>query len=104
MVGGWAQRRRMTWFEEEAAEPTGATSARLLRIAAVAYLARYKGTSRMHTESDLRIYMGWCADRDLHPLEARRVDVELYVRWSQEIRRFRPSTVSRRLSDFVREN
>jgi site-specific recombinase XerD len=98
MVGGWAQRRHMTWFKEEAAESTGASSARLLRIAAVAYLARYKGTSRIHTESDLRIYMGWCADRDLHPLEARRVDVELYVRWSQEIRRFRPSTVSRRLS------
>jgi integrase/recombinase XerD len=52
----------------------------------------------MHTESDLRIYLGWCADQDLNPLEARRVDFELYVRWSQEMRRFRPSTVSRRLS------
>jgi site-specific recombinase XerD len=52
----------------------------------------------MHTESDLRIYLGWCAGHDLDPLEARRVDVELYVRWSQEMRRFRPSTVSRRLS------
>jgi integrase/recombinase XerD len=29
---------------------------------------------------------------------ARRVDVELFVRWLQEVRRFKPSTVSRRLS------
>jgi hypothetical protein len=53
----------MTWFEEEAAESTGATTVDLLRLVAAAYLARYKGTSRMHTESDLRIYLGWCADR-----------------------------------------
>jgi site-specific recombinase XerD len=88
----------MTWFEEAASAPAGATPAALLRIAVGAYLARFKGTSRMHTESDLRIYLGWCADRGIDPLEAQRVDVELYVRWSQEVRRFRPSTVSRRLS------
>jgi hypothetical protein len=45
----------MTWFEEGASESTGATSAGLLRIATAAYLARYKGTSRIHTASDLRI-------------------------------------------------
>jgi integrase/recombinase XerD len=88
----------MTRFEEQAPKLVGATSAGPLRLAAAAYLARYKGTSRMHTESDLRTYFNWCTDHDLNPLEARRVDVELYVRWSQEMRRFRPSTVSRRLS------
>ena len=31
-------------------------------------------------------------------MAARRVDVELFVRWLQEARRFKPSTVSRRLS------
>jgi integrase/recombinase XerD len=88
----------MTRFEQHAPVLTGVTTAGPLRMAATAYLARYKGTSRMHTESDLRIYFIWCTGRRLDPLEARRVDVELYVRWSQEIRRFRPSTVSRRLS------
>lgn len=88
----------MTWFEEAASAPADATPAALLRIAVGAYLARFKGTSRMHTESDLRIYLGWCADRGIGPLEAQRVDVELHVRWSQEVRRFRPSKVSRRLS------
>src|SRR5262249_6500781 len=80
-----------------ASESTGATSAGLLRIATAAYLARYKGTSRIHTASDLRIYLGWCADRDVDPLEAQRVDVELYVRWSQEVHGLRHLTQSNAL-------
>jgi integrase/recombinase XerD len=62
------------------------------------YLARFKGTSRTHVESDLRAYLGWCADRGLDPLAATRPHVELYVRWMQEIRRLKPSTTSRRMS------
>jgi hypothetical protein len=69
-----------------------------LRLAVAAYLARFKGTSREHTESDLRCYLAWCAERGLDPLAARRPHLELYIRWMQEIRRFRPSTVSRRFS------
>ncbi len=69
-----------------------------LRAATAAYLARYRGTTRMHTESDLRIYLTWCTDRDVKPLTAKRYQVELYVRWLQEVRGFRPSTVSLRLS------
>jgi hypothetical protein len=34
----------------------------------------------------------------LDQLALRRLEVELFVRWLQEIRRFKPSTVSRRLS------
>jgi integrase/recombinase XerD len=34
----------------------------------------------------------------LDPLSAQRPHLELYIRWMQEIRRFRPSTVSRRFS------
>jgi integrase/recombinase XerD len=71
---------------------------RPLRVAVVAHLARYKGLSRSHTESDLNVFLRWCVERDLDPLAARRVDVELFVRWLQEERRFKPSTVSRRLS------
>jgi hypothetical protein len=90
----------MTSFDEFwAATPrAGATGGDILRLATVAYLARYKGDSRMHTESDLRIYLAWCAERHLEPLTVQRAHVEMYVRWLQEIRRFRPSTVSRRLS------
>jgi integrase/recombinase XerD len=69
-----------------------------LRLAAAAYLARFKGSSREHTESDLRCYLSWCAERGLDPLIARRPHLELYIRWMQEIRRFKPSTVSRRFS------
>jgi integrase/recombinase XerD len=69
-----------------------------LRLAVAAYLARFKGASREHTESDLRCYLAWCAERGLDPLAARRPHLELYIRWMQEIRRFKPSTVSRRFS------
>jgi integrase/recombinase XerD len=69
-----------------------------LRLAVAAYLARFKGSSRAHTESDLRCYLSWCAERSLDPLAAQRPHLELYIRWKQEIRRFKPSTVSRRFS------
>ena len=69
-----------------------------LRLAVAAYLARFKGSCRAHTESDLRCYLSWCAERGLDPLAARRPHLELYIRWMQEIRRFKPSTVSRRFS------
>jgi integrase/recombinase XerD len=69
-----------------------------LGLAAVAHLSRYRGTSREHTGSDLRVFFTWCHDRQLAPLMAERHDLELYLRWLQDVRRFKPSTVSRRLS------
>ena len=69
-----------------------------LRLAVAAYLARFTGSSRYHTESDLRCYLSWCGLHHLDPLAARRPHLELYIRWMQEIRRFKPSTVSRRFS------
>src|ERR1700733_2732651 len=69
-----------------------------LRLAVAAYLARFKGSSREHTESDLRCYLTWCAGHNLDPLAAQRLHLELYIRWMQETRRFKPSTISRRFS------
>jgi site-specific recombinase XerD len=68
------------------------------RLAAAAYLTRFTGTSRTHTASDLRCYLSWCAGRGLDPLAARRPHLELYIRWMQEDRQVKPSTVSRRFS------
>ena len=69
-----------------------------LRLAVAAYLTRYTGSSRDHAHSDLRCFLAWCAERGLDPLAAGRVHLELYIRWMQEVRRFKPSTVSRRFS------
>jgi len=44
------------------------------------------------------VFFDWCQDRQLAPLIAQRNDLELYLRWMQDVRRFKPSTVSRRLS------
>jgi len=69
-----------------------------LRLAVAGYLARFESASREHTESDLRCYLAWCAERGLDPLAARRPHLELYIRWMKEVRRFKPSTTARRFS------
>jgi site-specific recombinase XerD len=70
----------------------------MLRLAVAAHLARYKGQTRAHTASDLNSYLRWCLEHHLMPLQAQRGHIELYLRWLQEVRRLRPSTVGRRLS------
>jgi integrase/recombinase XerD len=75
----------------------------VLRAAVAAYLGRYRGESRVHTGSDLRVFLTWCAAEDLESLSLSlgRAEIERYVRWLQEVRRYQPSTVSRRLSVVV---
>jgi hypothetical protein len=51
-----------------------------LQMPVAAYLARFKGLCRQHTQSDLRIFVGWCIERGLDPLTAHRVHLELFVR------------------------
>jgi hypothetical protein len=41
-----------------------------LRLAVAAYLARFKGSSRGHSKSDLRCFLAWCAQHGLDPLPA----------------------------------
>jgi integrase len=77
---------------------TDAGPADKLNRATAAYLTRFTGSSREHARSDLRCLLAWCADRNLHPHAARRPHLQLYIRWMQEIRHFKPSTVSRRFS------
>src|SRR6059058_5657285 len=73
----------------------------VLRAAVSAYLGRYRGETRLHTESDLHVFVHWCTDQDLDPLTVVRADVERYLRWPPDVRRYQPSTVSRRLSVLV---
>src|SRR5258705_2349728 len=70
----------------------------LLPVAIAAHLARYKGLSRVHTRSDLQVFLRWCAEHEPEPLRVPRSDAALFRRWLEEIRRFKPSTVPRRLS------
>jgi integrase/recombinase XerD len=77
----------------------------VLRAAVAAYLGRYRGLTRQHSEPDPRVFLRWCVDHELDPLATVRTDIERYVRWLQDVRRYQPSTVSRRLSvvvDFYR--
>jgi integrase/recombinase XerD len=89
----------MTTMVSPASSGSAALSGdRLLQVAIGAYLGRFKGCSREHTGSDLRVYLAWCTEHDVAPLAAQRVDLERYIRWMQETRRFKPSTVARRIS------
>ena len=59
------------------------------------------GASRLHTESDLQVFLRWCTGQGLDPLTALWADIERYLRWLQDVRHYQPSTVSRRLSVVV---
>jgi hypothetical protein len=85
---------------EAAQLPVGGDK-RALRAAVAAYLGRYRAESRVHTGSDLKVFLIWCAGQEQDPLSLYRAEVERYVRWLQEDRRYQPSTVSRRLSIVV---
>src|SRR4051794_30193702 len=87
-----------TFRSEPAVSGVVVATSPVLRFAIAAYLARFKGQSRVHTESDLRGFLVWCEDRGLGTFAVTRPHIELYVRWLQEVRRFQPSTVSRRMS------
>jgi integrase/recombinase XerD len=90
--GQLAQCRSMMHYNELVPpQPAPLLHADRLRLTVAAYLARFKGTSRDHAGSDLRCYLTWCADRSLDPFLARRPHLELYIRWMQEVRRFKPS-------------
>src|SRR6266581_2745464 len=71
---GQTQRLGMTNFTELASVPSDrpVPHADQLRLAVAAYLARFTGSSREHTESDLRCFLFWCTEHGLDPLAARR--------------------------------
>ena len=48
-----------------AALDAAATGSSEIGMAAVAHLSRYRGVSRVHTESDLRQFFDWCQARQL---------------------------------------
>ena len=52
----------------------------MLRAAVAAYLGRYRGGARVHTGSDLTVFLTWCTERDLDPLNLGRAEIERYVR------------------------
>lgn len=47
----------------------------MVRVALSAHLGLYKGMSRLHTESDLDVFLCCCGDRGLAVRAARRVDL-----------------------------
>jgi hypothetical protein len=89
----WSTRQAVDLYVYATA-PSASTSASAARCVLVSFTQ----TACRCSKSDLRCYLAWFAERGLDPLAAQRPHLELYIRWMQEIRRFKPSTVSRRFS------
>jgi hypothetical protein len=70
---GRAQRLGMMNFPDLASVPSDHSEplTAQLPMAVAAYLARFTGSFREHTESDLRCYLTWCAEHGMDPLAAR---------------------------------
>jgi integrase/recombinase XerD len=67
------------------------------QLAAVAFLARYRGRTLDSYRADLRQFFQWAATAGVPPLEASRAHIELY-RARLDERGLAASTVDRRLS------
>lgn len=67
-------------------QATAAVNERVLRAAVAAYLGRYRGESRVHTGSDLKVFLTWCSGQERDPLNLGRAQIERYLRWLQEVR------------------
>jgi integrase len=52
---------------------------RVLRAAVAAYLGRYRGQSRLHTGSDLHIFLTWCTGQGLDPLRVGKGDKTVLI-------------------------
>jgi integrase/recombinase XerD len=67
------------------------------QLAAVAFLARYRGRTLDSYRADLRQFFQWAARVGVPPLQASRAHIELYRAWLDE-RGLAATTVDRRLS------
>ena len=61
-------------------------------LAVGGYLSRCQGLSRVPADSDPRALLTWYLQRGMDPRRVSRPQVDLCVRWLQEIRRYKAST------------
>lgn len=62
-----------------------------------AFLSRYRGYSRKLYASDLGIYYGWCDERGISPLQAKRQNLEDFLDYLLSVRKNKASSTCRRM-------
>lgn len=68
-------------------------------LAAAAFLAGYPNAgTRKGYATDLRIFFTWCAGMGLNPLDAKRVHLQLFVRYLDGERGYQPAGVQRTMT------
>lgn len=68
-----------------------------LELAAMGFLARYRGLTLDAYTLDLKTYFAWCADHQLQPLQATRPHLELFIRHLEQTG-LASATVNRRFN------
>jgi hypothetical protein len=68
------------------------------RLALAGFLAGYSGLTRQAYELDLRQFVGWCRQHQLHLFQVRRADIECFAR-DLEARGRARATITRRLCE-----
>lgn len=53
------------------------------QLAALGFLARYRGQTAVEFRRDLKYFLAWCEQHNLPPLQATRPHLELYIRWME---------------------
>jgi integrase/recombinase XerD len=66
------------------------------RLALAGFLAGYSGLTRQAYELDLRQFVSWCQQHQLHLFQAHRADIEFFAR-DLEARGRARATITRRL-------
>lgn len=67
-----------------------------VQLAVAGFLARYQGNTRSQYQIDLNCFFAWCRANHLEVFKAKRPHIELFVRYLDEVCRYKPATVARR--------
>lgn len=68
-------------------------------LCAAGFLLNYtRASTRAEYGYDLKQFFGWCAEMGLtDPLTAKRMHLQAYARWLQDVRGYAPKTIQRRV-------
>src|SRR5579884_3442956 len=62
------------------------------------FLVRYREPTRSHHAHSLKMWVNWCRDKGLPPMDATRSHIELYARELEEVKGNALSTIAGKLA------
>ncbi len=62
------------------------------------FLVQHTASTRASYANDLRLYTRWCHEHNIDPVSITRAEINVYVRYMEEILKYTRSTIARKLS------